>query len=63
MPQSGSYYYPQLSVANSSYPTVDARDLGSTPQSASLIGKFFSSGSLPYYISPEGVVILLSGTL
>ncbi len=61
MPISGSYYYPQVHAPNSSYPTVDLRELATAPPPATNLGRYFVSGGLSYFIDPDGTVISSSG--
>lgn len=62
MPISGSYYYPSVSKANSSYPSVDMREV-SLPEGSTGLGKLAvdASGNL-YYIDGDGDQILVATT-
>lgn len=59
MPSSGSYYYPQMSAPNSSYPTVDLRKV-SAPSSAANLGRIYvdTNGDL-HFLDPNGNDILV----
>ena len=62
MPQSGSYFYPQVQVPNSSYPSVDMREVAA-PAGSPNIGKLFVSASAGadtnslFYVDDAGNVV------
>ena len=62
MPVSGSYYYPQVQVPNSSYPSVDLRGLASSPTTAAGIGRLYvlSGTNDLYYKDADGNVIAIA---
>ena len=74
MPQSGSYFYPQLQTPNSSYPSVVLRGVGAAPAQSAQLGKLYilsSSGDLSFedqngnfssFGSARGALILSSSS-
>jgi len=64
---SGSYYYPVMQKPNSSYPTVDFRELPNAPVSGSNIIRLFASGSegqnTLYFVKENGAIVQLTGSI
>ena len=67
MPLSGSYFYPQVHKPNSSYPSVDLRELPVAPEAGANLARLFVSGSegnnTLYFVKENGAIVELTGSI